>query len=59
MATSLGLCAKLNLEDICQDEDIPVRTRGDLECCEDTTPDLDTMYTIEYNDAYIDAFFDD
>lgn len=47
------------LEDICQDEDIPVRTRGDLECCEDTTPDLDTMYTIEYNDAYIDAFFDD
>jgi hypothetical protein len=44
---------------VSQDADIPVKTRGDLECCEDTTPDLDNLYTIEYNDAYIDAFYDD
>lgn len=52
------------LEDICQDEDIPVITRGDLECSEDTTDPIDNPYPIEYNDAYIDyrdinGLFDD
>jgi hypothetical protein len=44
---------------VSQDADIPVKTRGDLECCEDTTSDLDNLYSIEYNDAYIDAYFDE
>ena len=46
-------------DEVSEDADIPVITRGDLECCEDTTSDLDNLYSIEYNDAYIDAFYDD
>lgn len=59
----LDLCNTC-FDDVCQDEDIPVRTRGDLECSEDTTDPIDNPYSIEYNDAYIDfrdtnGFFDD
>lgn len=46
-------------DEVSQDADIPVRTRGDLECCEDTTSDVDVPYSIEYNDVYTDALDDE
>jgi hypothetical protein len=54
----LDLCNAC-FDEVSEDADIPVITRGDLECCEDTTSELDNLYSIEYNDVFTDVHFDE